>query len=227
VTTELNPSAERIVTANGVDLCLETFGDRDHPAILLIAGGASSMLDWGVHHPDPVASLTLISTSPAGAAADDPDLPSASEEFMAGFGAAPPPDWSERDAVIDYVVAQYRLCTSKSRPVPEAYLRELARRTVERAGSIASMNNHFLLDPGHSSDRAELAGISVPTLVVHGTEDPLFPIAHGAALARDIPGAQLLKLHDTGHELPPAAWDTVIPAILGHTTDAGQTGRHV
>jgi pimeloyl-ACP methyl ester carboxylesterase len=289
VKTAPNRSAERIVTANGVDLCLQTFGDRDHPAILLIAGGASSMLDWaeefcgrlaagsryvirydhrdtgrsvsyppgaprytgrdlaedaigvldaldvarahvvgismgggigqflGVHHPDRIASLTLISSSPIGAGAGDPDLPPASEESMAEFGATSPPDWSDRDAVIDYIIAQYRLCTSKSRPVAHEFIRELAERTVGRAASVASMNNHFVLDAGDSTARQQLAGVTAPTLVVHGTEDPLFPIAHGAALAGDIPGAHLLALEHTGHELPPAVWDTVIPAILGHT----------
>jgi pimeloyl-ACP methyl ester carboxylesterase len=280
---------ERLVQANGVELCVQTFGHRDDPAILLIAGGASSMLDWaeefcerlaagsrfvirydhrdtgrsvsypagapqytgrdlaedaigvlealgvatahvvgismgggigqflGIHHPDRVASLTLISTSPLGPGADDPDLAPASEEFMAEFGAVSEPDWSNRDAVIDYVVAQYRLCSSKSRPVAEEFIRELAIRTVDRAVSIASMNNHFLLDSGESSAREQLAGITAPTLVVHGTEDPLCPIAHGAAIAGDIPGARLLTLEHTGHELPPAVWDTVVPAILQHT----------
>jgi pimeloyl-ACP methyl ester carboxylesterase len=282
-------TAEQIVRANGVELCVQSFGDRDEPAILLIAGGASSMLHWaeefcarlaagprfvirydhrdtgrsvtyspeaprytgrdlaedavgvldtfglatahivgismgggigqflGIHHPDRVASLTLISTSPVGAGADDPDLPPMSDEAMAEFGAASPPDWSDREAVIDYVVAQERLCTSKSRPVAEEFIRELARRTVDRAVSIASMNNHFLLAPGDSTSREQLAGVTAPTLVVHGTEDPLFAIAHGAALAGDIPCARLLTLEQTGHELPPAVWDTVIPAILQHT----------
>jgi hypothetical protein len=42
-------------------------------------------------------------------------------------------------------------------------------------------------------------------------------LTHGAALARDIPGARLLTLEQTGHELPPATWDTVVPAIVRHT----------
>jgi pimeloyl-ACP methyl ester carboxylesterase len=67
--------------------------------------------------------------------------------------------------------------------------------------------------------RRRLAGITAPTLVIHGTEDPVFPIAHGAALAGDIPGARLLELEQTGHELPPAVWDTVIPAILEHSRE--------
>ena len=287
----MNASAEHMVNTGGVELCVQSFGDPDDPAILLIAGGASSMLHWAeefcerlaagrrfvirydhrdtgrsvsyppgapqytgrdlaedairvldafgvarahvvgismggglgqslaIHHPARVASLTLSSTSPVGARADDPDLPPASAEVMAELGAVSEPDWSDRSAVIEYLVTQERLCTSKTRPVAEEFIRELARRTVDRAVSIASINNHFLLATGDDLARRRLAGITAPTLVIHGTEDPVFPIAHGAALAGDIPGARLLELEQTGHELPPAVWDTVVPAILEHSRE--------
>jgi pimeloyl-ACP methyl ester carboxylesterase len=288
---QMNASAEHMVNTGGIELCVQSFGDPDDPAILLIAGGASSMLHWAeefcerlaagrrfvirydhrdtgrsvsyppgapqytgrdlaedairvldafgvarahvvgismggglgqslaIHHPARVASLTLSSTSPVGARADDPDLPPASAEVMAELGAVSEPDWSDRSAVMEYLVTQERLCTSKSRPVAEEFIRELARRTVDRAVSIASMNNHFLLATGDDLARRRLAGITAPTLVIHGTEDPVFPIAHGAALAGDIPGARLLELEQTGHELPPAVWDTVVPAILEHSRE--------
>jgi pimeloyl-ACP methyl ester carboxylesterase len=54
--------------------------------------------------------------------------------------------------------------------------------------------------------------------VLHGTEDPLFPYEHGVALANEIRGARLLPLEQTGHELPRAVWDVVVPAILQHTS---------
>jgi pimeloyl-ACP methyl ester carboxylesterase len=58
----------------------------------------------------------------------------------------------------------------------------------------------------------------VPTLVLHGTEDPFFPIGRGRALASEIPGARLVTLEQTGHELPRETWDVVVPAILEHTS---------
>ena len=58
--------------------------------------------------------------------------------------------------------------------------------------------------------RARLAEITSPTLVVHGTADPLFPTAHGEALAREIPGAQLLLIEGIGHEFPRWAWDELL-----------------
>jgi pimeloyl-ACP methyl ester carboxylesterase len=78
------------------------------------------------------------------------------------------------------------------------------------------MKNPFLIEGGDSW-RERLGEIRIPTLVLHGTEDPLFPYEHGVALANEIPGAQLLPLDETGHELPRAIWDVVVGAILRHT----------
>lgn len=49
------------------------------------------------------------------------------------------------------------------------------------------------------------------------TEDPVLPYGHGVALAREIPGATLLTLAGTGHEINRGDWDTLIAAILRHT----------
>jgi pimeloyl-ACP methyl ester carboxylesterase len=279
-------TGERIVRANGVDLCVETFGDSSDPAILLVAGAGSSMLSWeegfcerlaagsrfvirydhrdtgrsityapgapkytgldlggdavgildalgvdrahlvgismgggiaqlvALDHPDRVASLTLISTSPG----SGPGLPETSEELRAHFArATAEPDWSDRAAVVDYIVEDARAYAGKSRPFDEAAWRDLAGRDFDRSINLASsMKNHFLID-GAGSWRERLGEMRIPTLVLHGTEDPLFPYGHGVALANEIPGAQLVPLEQTGHELPRAVWDVVVPAILRHS----------
>ena len=63
-------------------------------------------------------------------------------------------------------------------------------------------------------------GSTCPTLVIHGADDPIFPLGHGEALAREIPGAELLVLEETGHELPRRDWDVVVPAILRITRES-------
>ena len=50
--------------------------------------------------------------------------------------------------------------------------------------------------------------------MIHGTDDPILPHEHGVALANEIPGAELLTLEQTGHELPRRTWGVVVPAIL-------------
>jgi pimeloyl-ACP methyl ester carboxylesterase len=56
--------------------------------------------------------------------------------------------------------------------------------------------------------------------VIHGTADPMFPLAHGRALAEDIPGATLLRLDRAGHGVDRADWTIIVPAILHHTAAA-------
>ena len=69
--------------------------------------------------------------------------------------------------------------------------------------------------------RGRLDEIRAATLVLHGTEDPLFPLAHGEALAAEVPDARLLPLEGMGHQVPPEPlWDVVVPAILEHTDRA-------
>lgn len=71
--------------------------------------------------------------------------------------------------------------------VDDAGLRELFERVFDRTRNIASaVTNRFLLDDGGLAE-FQLDQITVPTLVMHGTEDPLFPYAHGEALVRAIP----------------------------------------
>ena len=279
----------QIVRANGVDLCVETFGEPGDPAILLIAGAMGSMLSWedefcerlaaggrlvvrydqrdtgrsvtyeprapkytgpdlvadavgildalgvdlahvvaismgggvaqflALDYPDRVASLTLISTSPSGS---DDDLPGMADTLRAHFAEPPPePDWSDRAAVIEYLVEDARPYASTSQPFDDAPWRELAGRDFDRSINLASSTNHFLAEGG-GRWRERLGEVRAPTLVLHGTEDPLFPIEHGVALAREIPGADLVALEQTGHELPRRVWGIVVPAILAHTSGA-------
>jgi pimeloyl-ACP methyl ester carboxylesterase len=286
--TTVRMSQPTIVPANGVELCAQTFGDAESPAILLIAGAASSM-DWwesefcerlaseprfvirydlrdtgqsvtyepgapqytgpdlvddavgvldalridcahvvgvsmgggiaqhvALDHADRVASLTLMSTSPGGS-----DLPPMSEQLKARFEEPQPePDWSDRDAVVEYIVEDLRAYAG-TLPFDEQAMRELAGRIFDRTVNIEStMKNHFLLESGGEPTRPRLPKVTAPTLVVHGTEDPLFPLDHGEALAATIPGARLLPVEDMGHEMPPRlVWDRVVPAILDHTGD--------
>ena len=53
--------------------------------------------------------------------------------------------------------------------------------------------------------------------MIHGTADPLFPLAHGQALAEEIPGAKLVTLERAGHGVERADWERISHAILAHT----------
>jgi pimeloyl-ACP methyl ester carboxylesterase len=98
-------------------------------------------------------------------------------------------------------------------------MRELASRVVDRSTNLEwGLANAFAQEAGDPW-RERLGAITVPTLVIHGTEDPLFPYGHAEALVEEIPGAELLPMEATGHEyFPRHTWDVVVPALVRHTS---------
>jgi len=175
-------------------------------------GGALAQLA-ALDHPDRVASLTLISTSAMG-----PGLPGMADRAQAFF-SRPRPEIDD-PALLDYLVDFSRVLASEAAPFDADGTRALYERALARANNVESMlGNHDVVDGGPGWHE-RLGEIAVPTLVIHGADDPFMPLAHGEALAAAIPGAQLLVLEATGHELPRRTWDVVVPRILAHTHQA-------
>jgi pimeloyl-ACP methyl ester carboxylesterase len=186
-------------------------GGRAH-LVGLSAGGAIAQ-HLAVESPERVATVTLISTSPGPAA----DLPPVAERLRVMAKPLPEPDWNDVDAIVEHVVESYRPYAGPGR-FDEAAQREAARRMVARTPNRGtSAGNHWLVEDARDV-RPRLGEVRAPALVIHGSEDPLFPPGHGEALAREIPGAELLLLEGVGHQVPPrSTWDVVVPAILRHT----------
>jgi pimeloyl-ACP methyl ester carboxylesterase len=162
--------------------------------------------------PERVASLVLISTSLAWPS--DRRLPGISASYRE-FLASTQVDWTDPVAVVDYVVADSRALAG-DRPFDEDAARKLATADVERARNFASAQNHGLLVDEESPEEPR-PPITAPTLVIHGTADPLFGVEHGEALAEEIPGAKLMILEGAGHTLSRTDWQPVVDAILEHT----------
>jgi pimeloyl-ACP methyl ester carboxylesterase len=199
------------LVADGVGV-LDAYGLPTAHVVGVSAGGAFAQL-LALAFPTRVLSLVLISTSPA--TPGERQLPPATERYRR-FVATVHADWSDRDSVIDYLVAYSRTLAGDERPFDEDAVRELVRRDVERARNIASSENHAALPEG-VLPQVRLSSITVPTLVIHGSADPMFPLEHGQALAGEIPGARLLTLDGAGHGVDRADWETIVRAILEHT----------
>jgi pimeloyl-ACP methyl ester carboxylesterase len=284
------------VRVGDVELCVDSFGDRDDPTVLLVSGAAASM-DWwyddlcrlladggrrvvrydhrdtgesttgvpgrpaytatdlgldciglieqlgrrpvhlvglsmgggiaqaiALRRPDLVATLTLVATTAAGGV--DDELPGPSAALQASFASpAADPDWSDAVAYADWVVAGQRGYAG-SLGLDEAHTRAVAARIHARSLDVAAAGNHWLAvggDGDEDSEPLDVHRIDRPTLVVHGGDDPLFPLPHGQALAAAIPGATLLVVPGMGHEVPPpSTWDRVVPALLRHTALSSQ-----
>ncbi|KQR17658.1 hypothetical protein ASF78_00035 [Cellulomonas sp. Leaf334] len=176
--------------------------------VLGVSGGGMVGQLLALDHPARVATLTLVSSTPGSA-----DLPGMSDDLRTFFdGGADEPDWADREAVVTYL-------TELERPFQrggfdEALQRVIAVRTERRSNDLrAATTNPFLVDPGPPW-RDRLSDLAAPTLVVHGADDPLFPLAHGEALAREIPDAELVVFPDAGHGVPPRrAWPELVARV--------------
>ncbi len=190
---------------------LDGYGLTSAQLVGASAGGALAQL-LALDAPDRVRSLVLISTSPA--VPGERSLPPPSEAFVR-FVRSATVDWSDAGSVTEYLVAYARVLAGQERPFEEAETRELVRRDVARARDFSALQNHGLLRDD-DRPREPLSSIEAPTLVIHGTADPVFPSAHGQALADEIPGARLVALDGAGHGVQRADWDAVTRAIAEH-----------
>jgi pimeloyl-ACP methyl ester carboxylesterase len=177
------------------------------------AGGAMAQL-LALDHPHRVLSLVLVSTSPAVAAGRT--LPPPRAEF-GRFFSEHQLDATDRASVIDYRVGYTLMLSGSEQPLDEEGVRRFISRDVARARDFAAAGNHDqLTDDGR--ERGPLSSITVPTLVVHGTADPMFPLEHGQALADLIPQARLLTVTGAGHGIGPIDPQLAANAILEHTS---------
>jgi pimeloyl-ACP methyl ester carboxylesterase len=209
--------ADLVADASGV---LDAYGIAAAHVVGVSAGGAFAQV-LALDFPGRVLSLVLISTSPA--TPGERALPSATERY-ARFLATAEVDWSDAESVTEYLVEYSRTLAGGRRPFDEAAVSDLVRRDVERAHSIAASENHGAIPEGEVS-REHLSSIAVPTLVIHGTADPMFPLKHGQALADEIPGARLLTLDGAGHGIDRADWGTIVRAIVEHTAPTDRAGE--
>jgi pimeloyl-ACP methyl ester carboxylesterase len=290
------------VTANGIQIEYDTFGDSSFPALLLIAGNGAQMIFWDVEfcellaetgrfvirfdnrdsglstkfdeagipdimatikaamegktvesayslddmaddsvglldalgiekahicgvsmggmiaqvisyrHPKHVLSLTSIMSSTG-----NPDLPQGNPDAIAAV-VAPAPE--EREAYVEHNVNIWRRIWSPGFPFEEKRARTFIEKSYDRSyypQGMARQNTAILA----SGDRRPLlTSIKIPTLVIHGADDPLIPVEGGKDTARVIPGASLLIINGMGHDMPKGVWAEIVDAISNHTVQA-------
>ncbi len=100
-------------------------------------------------------------------------------------------------------------------------IRALAGISYERDHDIAGPGRQLAAIIASGDRTRELRKITAPTLVIHGSADPLVHPSGGRATARAIKGAKLLKVEGMGHDLPRAAWPELVDAIVANTARAG------
>jgi pimeloyl-ACP methyl ester carboxylesterase len=192
---------------------LDAYGiARAHMAGMSLGGMIAQMV--ALQRPEWVATLTLISSSVFGPAANG--LPPVDPKILEYHKAGAALNWTDAAAATEYMANGWHLLTGSGRAFDGVAMRAIAAGEVARARNLTSMFNHALLKGG---ERWYGRGgeIRVPTVVVHGTDDPVLPYAHGVALAAEIPGAKLVTLEGAGHELHRDDWGAIVAEIVEQT----------
>ncbi|MFL1379852.1 alpha/beta fold hydrolase [Nocardiopsis protaetiae] len=182
-----------------------------------ISMGADLAQRVALGHPGRALSLTLHSSTPNGTGGPDrPELPPMEPRLKAVFAdEGPGPDWTDRAAAIEAMVEGERVFAGSVFDTERS--RATSARVFDRTTDMAAtQTNHWILEEDDAPD-PDPAGVAVPVLVLHGTEDPMFPLPHGRALAGEF-GARLVPLPGVGHQYPPEpVWDLVVAEIAAHT----------
>ena len=192
---------------------LDGYGiDSAHLVGMSLGGYLSQLI--ALKYSDRVRSLTLIASERL--ANTDPEMPPMHPSILEYHRRAGELDWSDRAAVVDYQIGAWRLLSGSAHAFDEAAIRELAAADFDRTPNLLTMFNHAALSGGDKW-LGRLDEISVPTLIIHGTEDPALPYANAVALQSAIRNSRLLPLAGSGHELHRGDWSVIVTAINEHT----------
>ena len=145
---------------------------------------------------------------------DDPDLPPMTAEVQAlvtKMMTSPP---QTREEIIESSVTMYKTLAGNRFPLNEKRIRAMAETSFERGYNPKNSHGLAAMKPG--SRLNALRSLDVPTLVIHGDEDPIINYIHGVVCAKVIPGAKLHVLKGVGHDIPLEILPETVPVILKH-----------
>jgi len=194
---------------------LDALGIRTAHIVGASMGGFIAQL-VAINHPDRVLSLTSIMSGPGGEDAVPP-----TPEAAVVLVQAPGPTREERIAL--GVVARRVLC-GEGNPFDEEEEKRRVERLYDRSYYPLGFGRQFVAILAAASRVPALAAVTVPTLVVHGVDDPLVPLENGRRVAAAVPGARLIELEGMGHNLPEQYWPLVADAIAETARQASGVG---
>lgn len=165
-------------------------------------------------YPDRVLSLTSIMSSTG-----NRRLPRARPEAMKVLTNRPKS--ADRESMIAFGVHAARTIGSPGYPAEEARLRANVARNLDRSFSPTGFSRQMAAIIADGDRRKRLANITAPTLVIHGTDDPLVPPAAAEDTAAHIAGAELRLIPGMGHDLPLGLVETIADGIADNAARAG------
>jgi len=185
------------------DMANDSFGLLDELGIErahVVGASMGGMIaqTMAMERPERVLSLTSIMSTTGERRAGMPKL----RVWSVLMRRAP----KEREAFKEYFVRMFRIIGSPGFPQDEPRVRELAGATFDRAHNAAGTARQLAAILASGDRTPGLRRLRVPTMVIHGKDDPLIPFRGGVATARAIPDAELVAIPGMGHDLPREVW---------------------
>jgi pimeloyl-ACP methyl ester carboxylesterase len=156
-------------------------------------------------HPERVSSLTSIMSTTG-----DRRVGQATQ---AALGALVSPPASSRQEAMDRAVSVFRVIGSPGFELDEDELRARTALAYDRANDPQGIARQMLAVVASPDRTPGLRSLSIPTLVLHGADDPLVNVSGGRATAEAIQGAELVIIDGMGHDLPRALWPQITEQI--------------
>lgn len=200
---------------NLVDMATDTVGLMDALGIgsghiVGASMGGAIAQELAATFPERVRSLTAIMSS-----SGDPKLPPPKPQALAVLTRTAPKDHA---AFLVHYLNTWRVLAEDHFPFDEERTLRQAEATFARGINPPGVARQMLAILASGNRKKKLRPLSVPTLVVHGTLDPLIPFPAALDLVETIPNATLLRVEGMGHTLPRQVWPEVIAAIGEHTS---------
>jgi len=190
---------------------MDNLGIRSAHLVGASMGGMIAQ-EIAITFPERLRSLTSIMSTTG-----DPRLPGPTREAAALLMAPPP---KTKDEYLERFAKTWKMLRVGSFPEDEALDRARAERTFSRGLNPAGVGRQLRAILASGSRKPRLHKVKAPTLVIHGTVDPLVNPAGGKDTAASIPNAKLMMIEGMGHALPLRMWPDIIDAIDKHAHGA-------
>ena len=180
----------------------------DIPSAHIVGASMGGMIaqTFAIEHPAKARTLTSIMSTTGNL-----EVGQASPEAL-GALLGPPP--ATRDEAIERGVQTSKIIGSPGYPFDEARIRERAASDFDRAFHPAGMQRQVAAIVSQPDRTMDLKSVQLPTLVIHGADDPLVGLSGGQATADAVPDAELYVVPGRGHDLPLALHEEIVDVLV-------------
>ena len=175
-------------------------------------GGRIAQL-MAIYYPYRMRTLTSIMSTMG-----EPGFPPPNPEALSVLLEPGP---SDREAYIESSVLSSRVTGGSRFSIDEARVRERAGKAFDRSFNPDGVTRQYAAMMSAGSNKHDLTSLTVPTLIIHGSEDPLISAEVAVDMANTIPEAILLIIEGMGHSVMdiPQIWPQILAAFTRHAAE--------